>query len=434
LVLTDGTNAEAVEKWRAAHTEALATLYGDAGALPVVQSEGIAGLNPGFFVLVPSVCPVEDADEAFAAALHTFPGAHSRTVQVPAGFGDCRRARQTEWWTLSLRSEDVLCDLVRAPLGPQPEPESDDPNVIPPPPEGTEHLQHLDGPCPEWWSAVLSDSGEQLVLNAHASQTLGLATHAHRVVLGGAEGQAEVIDPKGDLESVTFVGEVPEVHLLDHELEEPAPSDTATIEAVYTGSLEALFLRWGLEDRAVTGLPDGDVRKAVPADAVQVFACVDARKVGRTWVEQARRIVATTEGSLAPHCTAGRPANNHGFSDDLLRGARVPQALADTFTAAAGAPAGTAWTFVGMSGVGLGDLAVSTHTEIGSTLTGFVVGHDGKTVHRMAGLKGTLTNLHDLDHGRVLLCTDKGHGAFQSRTGARLWWSPERQCPVVFRE
>lgn len=112
----------------------------------------------------------------------------------------------------------------------------------------------------------------------------------------------------------------------------------------------------------------------------------------------------------------------------------VSQSLIGELNRVAGAPDRTQWHFAGMSGVGKGDLAVSTHTEIGSNLTGFAVAWDGETARPLDKLQGTVTNIRDLDHGRALVCTDKGHGAYQSRTGKQLWWKRGPRCPVVFRE
>lgn len=434
LILTGGTESAAVRQWMAAHADALAALYPDPDSLALMRSDGVEGLKPGFFILAPSVCPADDADAAFYAALHEIPGAYVRTVQVPEDPGACRTAKTTEWWSLTLSGGESMCSLVRANLEPQEQLYVGDPNVIPPPPEGTADLPYLDGDCPDWWSAVVSASGDQMLINAHAAPTLRLATHGHLLELGRSDGGAEPVDPGGDLESVVFKGDVPVVYFIDHELSDPPPDAPERPEAVYTGSLEALFLRWGLEDRAVIGLDLPSVKRTVPTDAVEVFACVQARQEGATWVEMERRIVATTEGGSPPYCTDTTPTNNHGFTDAALKGRSVTQALAAEFTRVAGAPVGTRWTFVGMSGVGLGDLAVSTHTEIGAKLTGFAVAYDGKTVRLLEDMVGTLTDLRDLDHGRVLVCTDKGRGAFQSRTGAQLWWERGPTCPVVFRE
>ena len=170
----------------------------------------------------------------------------------------------------------------------------------------------------------------------------------------------------------------------------------------------------------------------VSSDTIHVFAC-GVWLEGTTWVEQSRRIATVSEG-LPPYCTDRRQTNNLGFRDASLKGGAVSQSLIGELNRVAGAPDRTQWHFVGMSGVGKGDLAVSTHTEVGSNLTGFAVAWDGETARPLDKLQGTVTNIRDLDHGRALVCTDKGHGAYQSRTGKQLWWKRGPRCPVVFRE
>ena len=435
LILTGGTDATTVEQWKTDHRAALADLYPDPDALPLISSDGIAGLQPGFVVLAPAVCPAETAADAFYAALHEIPGAYVRTVQVPEDFGTCRTAKTTAWSTLTLRPSGDWCEVVRAPLAPEPY-YYGDPNVIPPPPEGTVMLETIGAPCPQWWSATRSESGRQLLINFHGGQTLQSATRAYLLDLGRTEGFANLVDPGGELESVHFDSETVVVSFLDRQVTQlPAEaSGQDQPELVYTGSLEQLFARWKLTDRTVQSLDQTEVRRTVPGEAVALFACIEAHGEGKTWVERKRQLIASTEGSLPPYCTAPPSTHNLGFTDATLKGRPVQEGLAAEFSQAVGAEAGTRWTFVGMSGVGGGDLAVSTHTELGSSLTGHVVAYDGETARPLKGLRGKIWNLTDLDHGRVLVCTDKGYGVYQARTGAQLWREGIKLCPVVMRD
>ena len=436
LILTGGTDAATVEQWMAKHSEPLAELYGGTEPLPIIQSDGIEGLKPGFFILAPSVCPAEQADEAFYAALHEIPGSYVRTVQVPEDFGACRSAKITDWWVLRFSEDRALCNVWREKLAPVEEVYIDDPNVIPPPPEGTVDLPFLNGPCPEQWSAVVSQSGSQMLLQDHTSLHEGGTLRVYRIRLDGADGGASTIEAGAPFEMATFDGDAVMVHFVDHSV--PQATDRVEpgtkVELVYKGSLATIFAAAGLTDREVKGLDQSEVRAEVWGGSAEVFACVAARWEGARWVEQSRRIVGVAEGSLPPYCTDTTPVHNRGFRDSALKGGWVPEALIGELNRVAGAPEHTQWHFAGMSGVGKGDFAVSTHTEIGSHLTGFAVAWDGKTARKLKGLQGTVKNFRDLDHGRVLVCTDKGHGAYQSRTGEQLWWKRGPRCPVVFKE
>ena len=309
---------------------------------------------------------------------------------------------------------------------------SGDMNVIPGPPEGEEEIASFEGACPKWWSAPISEDGDSVILNTHASTISKTSQASYLLYLSDPDDEAVVLEAGGTYEAVYFDRNEPLYAFLDQEV---PPAKTATDgsgmrEMVYEGNLSGLFTRWGLGHRLVIPMKGAQARREFMY-SLEEYVCIKATYPDDHWLEQEHQIVVVDEGMRAPYCTDRIPIDNFGFRDSSLKGAFVSSSVGKEMSRVVGAESTSNWSFVGMSGTGKGDLAVSVHTEIGSNLTGYAVAYNGKTVRSFDGLKGRLTNFRDLDHGRALLCTDQGYGLFQSRTGEVLWWEDGGACPVT---
>ena len=78
-----------------------------------------------------------------------------------------------------------------------------------------------------------------------------------------------------------------------------------------------------------------------------------------------------------------------------------------------------------------GGVAVSTIWLNGAQLTGRAAASDGKTFHPLKGMKGSLSAFEAIpDADEVYVCTDKGYGVFNSRTGRKVYWK-DGACLVI---
>ncbi|MBO85233.1 MAG: hypothetical protein CL927_07730 [Deltaproteobacteria bacterium] len=467
LILTGGTEPGPVQQWITENRQTLDALYGPERAWQPIPSDGIDGLKPGFSILVGAVCPAKAADDAFYAAIHDIPGAYVRTVRVPADPRSCEQAAVKEWYTWRfMPSGDQTCLVYQATIGPMVNSRfgymGDDPNVIPRARQDTAGnwtLQENTTPvtelylgqydlgggdisCLSDWSSSFSDDRASLVVNLYGGRSRARTFLSFLFDLSEENATVDSTDDGiqgqsigfGDYEAVYFDGNDLVYVFLDRELGPPSPAaedPEGKRWVAYNGSLTKLFARWQKTSEVVVPHSHSAQRFPYHEDGGEHYVCLKAKKDGERWIEQEPQLVVSQRGGRPPHCVDAPLPDNTGWRPPVRSLKEVPSQLQPQMDQVSGATEPMTWSWAALSGTGQGDLAVSISAEAGGNLTGRAVAYDGTTVRALADLRGVVTNLQDLGHGRALICTDKGYGLFQGRSGATLWWEEQTICPVA---
>lgn len=381
LILWGSQDKDDTAKWlneRSAALGAMKAGFSD-GFPKQLESDTVNGLKAGFQVVVAGYCTPGSGKSAVKKLKPHFDGAYIRRVQIPGGEPSCPDFSRLPAAKTGLRlvAEDSECKVMRIDLSTG---------------EETKKLGSMTGACPiSWsWTASFSADRSSLLVAAEAIWLMDIEASSSKVL--------------------------PELPGLELALwEESAPIAWASVDAKYEAdddAEEAWFVYRG---------------ERVPVDDYELAQMMQAMLCERSVLKdgqwESREVVgiAPGEGTSPPFCFSGEgdfvQIHSSGHGDFYEQ---VPMDLIEKMGALSKGAGSREWSWV--EGSADGGVAMSSEWLEGTIFTGLALAYDGETWREFKGLEGRASEQLPLLDGGIYLCTDKGFGVFNPRTGAQRYW------------
>jgi hypothetical protein len=381
LILWGSQQKNDTAKWLKERSPALGAMKdGFSDGFPKqVESDSIKGLKPGFHVVLGGYCTPGSGDSALQKLKPHFEGASIRTVQIPGGEPSCPDFSRLPAAKTGLRlvAEGAECNVVRMDLSTG---------------EESKKLGSMTGACPESWSwtGAFSPDRSRLLVADEAVWLLDIKASS-----------SKLLPQLPGLEVAVWEGE--------------APVAWAIVDAKYEANEEtAEGWFWYRDEQFFVA----DYEMAM---MTQPMLCEQSILKDGEWDSREVVGIAPGEGTSPPFCFSGDgdfvQIHSSGHGDFYEQ---VPFERIEEMGPLAKGSGSREWSWV--EGSADGGVAMASEWLEGTIFTGGALAYDGETWREFKGLEGRASEQLPLLDGGIYLCTDKGFGVFNPRTGAQRYW------------